>query len=196
MSEKFTFNKLFWNGRAVYLDKPLFGPQTVLMNSSGNELLSCSAFSVDKNSGICGSSLQNLLPEILHRRMIPDQFISFLGFRPQVLTLPQQLILIQRIPDTQQHSFSVKRLFQKVKRAQFCGIDCRLDRSMTGDHDHLRSIRLFFQLFQDFQPILAWEFDIQQNKVQSHYFLQPIQSFFSVCGFEEIITFVFQDHLE
>ncbi len=57
MTKKLAFNELFGYCRTVHLNKPFLCPQTVAMNSSGNKLLPCPTFAMDKHSGIRGRGL-------------------------------------------------------------------------------------------------------------------------------------------
>ncbi|MEE8605710.1 MAG: hypothetical protein V3S65_10060 [Candidatus Aminicenantaceae bacterium] len=67
---------------------------------------------------------------------------------------------------------------------------------MAGYHDHLWRVWFFVQLAQYLQPAHARKLDIQEDQIQAHCFLDGIQSLFAVCRFIELITFVFENHLQ
>ena len=52
MTEKFTFNQISGQRRAVYFNKRFFSSKTVVMQGVGDELFAGSAFFPDKNSCI------------------------------------------------------------------------------------------------------------------------------------------------
>ncbi|MEE9502730.1 MAG: hypothetical protein V3V48_11695 [Candidatus Aminicenantaceae bacterium] len=82
--------------------------------------------------------------------MFTDEFLSLLRFFAQILAFTDQFILAQGIPNADQDSFSMERLFNKVICSQFGGLHRCLDCSMTGYHDDLWRIRFFLDFSQYF----------------------------------------------
>ena len=72
----------------------------------------------------------------------------------------------QRVADGEQHAVGVERLLEEVVGAELGGLDRRLDRAVTRDHDDDRVRVLLAQLLQHLEPVESRHLDVEQHQVR------------------------------
>ncbi|MGB2906107.1 MAG: hypothetical protein WBB73_03345 [Candidatus Aminicenantaceae bacterium] len=194
MAEQFALDQLLGNGGAVDLDKGILAAQALGMHGPGDELLPGPALSVDHDGGIGGGDFLDLLPEDFHGGMIPDQPVFLLRLLPQVAAFARQPVLAEGVADAEQDSFPMQGLLKKIKGTQFGGLHSRMYRAVAGDHDHFRKIGALLQLGQDLHAIQTGQFDVQQHQVEPHCLIDDLERFLPVCGLQDGIAVIFEDH--
>ena len=72
MAEKFAFDEVDGKRRAVHFNKGLFGPEAVVVDGTGHQLLSRSAFPPDKNRGVAFRDMGDHLVNVPHLVAVAD----------------------------------------------------------------------------------------------------------------------------
>src|SRR4030042_4332094 len=133
MTEEFTFQQVLRIGRTISDDKGFVLPIAVEMNCPGDQLLSCSAFPLDEDSGIRIRNVRDQLKDLLHPGIFPEDvsetvsFLTCLGEENILILLPLQLVVeifhLEHHSHLGQQFFINKWLREVVVRSQLEAVD-------------------------------------------------------------------------
>jgi hypothetical protein len=98
IAKEFAFEETCWHGAAIQLNQRAVAARALLMDGSGDELLSGATFSSDEDSGISRRDQLNQLHQLSQAGTFPDQVAEVLlgtDFVEQVcvLSLEPRLLL-------------------------------------------------------------------------------------------------------
>src|SRR4030042_84040 len=133
MTEEFTFQQVLRIGRTISDDKGFVLPVAVEMNCPGDQLLSCSAFPLDEDSGIRVRNVRDQLKDLLHPGILPEDvsetvsFLTCLGKENILILLPLQFVMEVFNPKHHSHlgeQFFINEWFREVVvRSQVEAVD-------------------------------------------------------------------------
>ncbi|MFZ2053709.1 MAG: hypothetical protein WAU81_05880, partial [Candidatus Aminicenantales bacterium] len=128
--------------------------------------------------------------------MLADELVALLGLFPEVEALPAQRILVEGVSDAEEDPVPVKRLFQEFESPELGGFHGRLNGALPRDHDHFGGIGTLPDFGQDIQAVPAGHLDVEKDELEVDRIFDQRKGLLAVDGFEELISFVLEDHLE
>ena len=108
------------------------------MNRFCDQFFSCAGLALDQNSAGQAGDCFNQFKNPLHRAAGPNDVVEsvlFVQLLTQVLILESQVAFFKSFPDHNRQFDQLEWLREVIVSAFLDRADCRLDRSVTGDHN-------------------------------------------------------------
>ena len=149
VSKEFTLNKFTWNSSAVHLNKRHSGSWALLMQPSGNQLLTRTVRSRHQNSCICRSHLLYHLLNFQYGRRVAHNLLNsrICNLFLQSLILFHHIRMGGSVLYRNKYSVEIQWLGNEIVCTSLNAAHCRIYICVTRYHHNGRLNSLFYKLF-------------------------------------------------
>ena len=168
VAKQLALDQLPWDGRTVDLHKRPLGAGRAVVNLAGHQFLARSVRPGDQHPRFGGRH------SLDHAQDVPDCLglphngvrLGLVGLLLQDLGGFHECLPLQHVPECDQHTVQVQRLLDEVVRALLQRGHGRVDRAVSGNHDHRRLHALFRQHVEHVEAIHLGHFDVAKDAVE------------------------------
>ncbi len=156
MSEERGFEQIRRHRPRVHWDERPVAPRRVQVNRLGNQLLARAAFALQQDGRPAGRHLRHQVENLQHRLALADDVLEVVALLQRPLELDVfffRPMPCHRRPYIGEQLFVVPWLLDEVGGARLHGLDCILDGSVSGDHDHREPGILCVSIGQDVHAV-------------------------------------------
>ncbi len=154
MTEEFTLQQVFRNGRAVDREKRLFGSLTVIINRAGDHLFARSAFAKNQDSDVLGRDASDSSIDFLHCGAMTDQQVAAGVGRVvcgDFCRPPHEPTGFCSGLNKWKQCLGTKRLQNVFEGTGLHGMNCRVRRTLASHKNHGNSSIGFLKLLKQIE---------------------------------------------
>ncbi len=189
MAKQFRFQEVFRNCRRIDSDARSARSAAALMNSLGDQLLSCSALPVNQDGNITDGKAVQLPEDGLHRGRRPDdsRITPALRFPLELGNPHRKAPVLHRVAKRRQQFRLIERLGEVVPSTKFHGADSRLRAFIGGEDNHRQHLVVLADALQRFETGHARHVQVEADR-RRQFLKQGLKTAFSAGKRKDVVA--------
>src|ERR1051326_761778 len=167
MAEKFALDQVLGNRCTIQFDKWCVRARALTIKCARNQFLAGAAFALNQHRRVCPCDLSNELPQIIHRRALPEQnLVRVVAVLSQESVNLNQLRELFGFAERDLDLLIRERLDQIIKRPVLHAFDRRFHAAEARRNYCERPLRTRMQGFKQVRAVAIGKANVEENDVE------------------------------